>query len=373
MVTKSIEPGIKQAVCLSGMVRYRVRIKGSFGKWLPCKHFERLVDAKQYKARLLVGKNQGSHSNRLCFSKKSCAEYFVQWFAECRGGIKQSWKEDQSHLVNKFILPVLGNIPLNSVAPRDIGDTIEYARSKKLASQTLRHIYNIIRKAFQDAVEHFEYLQSNPALHRYRPSVPRITRQSLTPEQSSKLLDQANGHWLKPALMLGLLGGLRVSEIQALRWTEVDLDRSIIIIKAAYDRRAKAIQPFPKQKNWGQSVIPLPLHQFLVQFRIGKADDEFVVVGQKGSLLNYNVFSKHLKILCKSANLPILTIHELRHSCTEIWARNGASTLDCGRQLNHKNSATTERYMHRNDHRLISIGSTFELPNYAKAKLTLVT
>jgi site-specific recombinase XerD len=83
-------------------------------------------------------------------------------------------------------------------------------------------------------------------------------------------------------------------------------------------------------------------------------------------MLSYQTLYKGLKALCRTAGLPEVSPHELRHSCTELWVHNGASKEDCGRQLNQSNASTTERYMHRTTDRLEAIGANFTLPGFGE-------
>ncbi len=59
--------------------------------------------------------------------------------------------------------------------------------------------------------------------------------------------------------------------------------------------------------------------------------------------------------MCDEANVKRVSPHGLRHSCTEIWIRKGATLEDIRRLLGHKSVETTRRYIHRTDERLIEL------------------
>ncbi len=69
-----------------------------------------------------------------------------------------------------------------------------------------------------------------------------------------------------------------------------------------------------------------------------------------------------LKSFCVSVGLTPVTLHELRHSCTELWMDNGANIEDIRRLLNHKSSQTTARYIHRSDNRIRDIADQLDFP-----------
>src|SRR5262249_28648254 len=118
-------------------------------------------------------------------------------------------------------------------------------------------------------------------------------------------------------------------------------------------------QPYTKQKDWGFFPMPELLKEYLQQFR---QDEGFVCPGSRGGMLSYTTFYEGLERLCMDAGLPVITPHELRHTATEMYVENGASETDVQRLLNHKNSSTTKRYMHRTDERLMRISTRVGKP-----------
>ncbi len=147
--------------------------------------------------------------------------------------------------------------------------------------------------------------------------------------------------------------GLRLSEVQALQWKNIDFEKNQILICAAFKRAENEIKPYPKQKNW--LIVPMPalLVSYLknkMRFALG-----FAAPAKMGGMLDYSKFYRGLKKLCRDAGVDHVTPHELRHSCTEIWFRHGATLEDIRRLLGHKSVETTRRYVHRTDDRLIKL------------------
>jgi integrase len=163
--------------------------------------------------------------------------------------------------------------------------------------------------------------------------------------------------WLGPPIWLGLYAGLRVSEVQALRWHAVDFQNDVIRIVASYNRKEKRLQDHPKQKNHGRVPMTPALRKFLMELKLRSCGCEWVAPNSQGGMLEYSSFSRALKLACKSEGLHQLTTHELRHSCTELWIEAGASTEDIRRLLNQKSLSATERYIHRTDERLNHIAT----------------
>ena len=81
----------------------------------------------------------------------------------------------------------------------------------------------------------------------------------------------------------------------------------------------------------------------------------FVAPAFMGGMLEQKKFHNGLKKFCMEAGVKRISPHGLRHSCTEIWMKNGATVEDIRRLLGHKSVETTLRYVHRTDDRLIKL------------------
>lgn len=108
--------------------------------------------------------------------------------------------------------------------------------------------------------------------------------------------------------------------------------------------------------------MPPQLRDYLMEVARKRPASGFVVRGQKSDHLNYDRFLKFLTKTCKQIGIPVVTAHELRHSCTELYIEMGASAEDIRRLLNHSSVDFTRRYIHRTDKRLSKIAATVEGP-----------
>lgn len=336
-----------------GQATYLVRVRDVHGRWYPAQSFDRKVDAQAHERALLTQRDQGADSQ--IDRDLTVASYYERWSRECRGQVSVGWKITQDQMARDYALPHLAHRILSEVRPHDIGWALERVAQTGLSPQTVKHVYSLLHKIFEDAVEHYGILARNPVLRRYRPRVPLRERNFLSPAQSWKLLDHVRSHYLGPAIWLQTLAGLRPSEVQALTWGAVDFDREQILIRASFNNKEDRIQAHPKQDDWGTAPIPPALRRFLWERR--GEESEFVAQSSKCSMLPYETYLRALKSVCLEAGVPHVTPHELRHSCTEIYVQAGASAEDIRRLLNQSSLSATARYMHRTDERLLGIAA----------------
>ena len=223
--------------------------------------------------------------------------------------------------------------------------------------------YPLLHKLFFDAVDHFEFIHKNPVKKKFKPTIPQKERSFLEPDEVWRLLFACDQHFVGAAIWVMALTGLRVGEALALQWGSVDLIRKQIVIKAAWNKKIREMQPYPKGRKWGRVPMPEPLIELLANDSRKSLPHEFVCRSVEGGFLHYESVRKHLKLLCQRANVPVITPHELRHSATELYFSQSANLEDVRRLLNHQSLTAIAPYIHRTDHRLQGIAEQIQAPS----------
>ena len=78
----------------------------------------------------------------------------------------------------------------------------------------------------------------------------------------------------------------------------------------------------------------------------GKDPDQPIFVNQGQKIFNSTVNGR-LATLCKHANIPVISIHGLRHTHASLLLFQGVSVLSVSQRLGHANVTTTqETYLH---------------------------
>lgn len=177
----------------------------------------------------------------------------------------------------------------------------------------------------------------NPAHGIDKPKV-RHRERFLTAEEMKRLgtaLDAEEARSSSPyaaaAIRLLLLTGARRSEILALEWRWVDLERNSLFL--------------PDSKT-GAKVIHLNAAAALLLGALPKVtDNPFVFPGDR-TRQHLAGIDKIWSRVRTAAELPDVRLHDLRHSAASIAAAQGASLLFIGKVLGHRQATTTERYSH---------------------------
>ena len=133
------------------------------------------------------------------------------------------------------------------------------------------------------------------------------------------------------AIRLLLLTGCRKSEILALQWRHVDLERGFLWLPDSKTGK-RAVPLGPSAMDF---IGELPRHY----------ENPYVLPG-RGNKAHFKSLAKPWQRICEAAGLEDLRIHDLRHSFASVGAGEGISLTILGKLLGHKNATTTARYSH---------------------------
>jgi integrase len=176
----------------------------------------------------------------------------------------------------------------------------------------------------------------NPAADVSRfPEKPR--KRYLKPEEMARFrecLKTEKHQDLKDFLTLAITTGARRGDILSARWSDIEWEQRIWQV------------PFPKN-NESYNVQLLPEALGVLKRRYSEAVDGekhvFPSYGAQGIVTDlrdpWNAFRKRSKLMD-------IHVHDLRHSCASYMAMSGASLMEIGDALGHRNLNSTKRYSH---------------------------
>lgn len=339
-----------------GSITYQVKLRDSVGKWFQTPGFKNYDEALKEEARLYELRRKGARAFSDDAKTVTLNEFWDVWSLENRSDVSDGWKISQNQMYRDYVKPILGDFKMIDIRAPEIGRALNRAKDMGLGDQTRKHIYSLLRKMFNDAVEYYEMIAASPVKPKFhRPKISERKRDFLMPKQAWRLLEVAKDDYLGPAVWLQVLAGLRPSEVQALQGKSLLFELNQILICAAYNNKTRKLQDYPKQEEWDYSPMPPQLKTYLLSLK--RRPDEFVATGPNGGMLSYQTYLPSLRRLCRRAGVPVVTPHELRHTCTEIYVQAGASAEDIRRLLNQHSLTATKAYIHRTDERLSNIAS----------------
>jgi integrase len=190
-----------------------------------------------------------------------------------------------------------------------------------------------------------EMLDTNPCAKVQKIREHRRER-AITTDEAQRLwnvIDEAQAAWLiapnyADIIRLIMLTGARRNEITELNWSEVDLERSRLILPPARTKMGS--------QNKSRTII-LSEHARTILEELPRIGP-YVFTSQISGKPLVGVNKAWLRVR-ELAALTDVRLHDLRHSFATFAVEDGASLYLVGRALGHANASSTERYAHPGD------------------------
>jgi integrase len=210
------------------IIRYRVRAAG--GNW---KHRSETVycDSKKVARTMLA-----ERISECSFTRSGSAEMTVRDFVERiwkpyldRKGVKPSTRQGYESLLNRHVLPAIGELTLQEVAPLHVEDFVQQKLRGGMTAKSVRNLVNMVSGIFSLAQED-DLISRSPIRKRHKPSVQRAQKTAWSSEELAKIIAEAPSRHTALFACLALTGA-RIGEVLALKWKAVDFHRHVLRIE----------------------------------------------------------------------------------------------------------------------------------------------
>jgi integrase len=261
--------------------------------------------------------------------------------------------------VERHLVPALGSLKLQKLTPEHVQRLVNGLATKGLSPATIRYVRAVLRVALNEAMRYGHVTRNVATLVR----LPRATRHEcrvLSVDDAKALLEASKSSRLDALYTVGLAVGLRIGEALGLRWEDLDLERKTLRVSQALqrvNRETRFVQP-----KSDRSRLALPLPDFAVnalrsyrasqnkeRLAIGPdwVDQGLVFTTPIGTPLDYSNVRKDFRKVLKEAGLPMMRLHDLRHTCASLLLAQGVNPRVVMATLGHSQiSLTLDTYSH---------------------------
>lgn len=245
-------------------------------------------------------------------------------------------------IVQSQLLPAFGDRPLELISTAEIERwlaSLGGAASSRAKALVLLH--GIFRRG-----KTVWGLASNPAAEVEKPPLSRTGEiQVFSPEEVWALVRAASSQQDAAIYVTAAFTGLRLGELIALCWRDVDFAGSVLRVRASY-----AAGALTSPKSGKVRAVPMAPDVASALAKLGQRElwvdpDDLVFPGETGGYLDGSALRRRYKAALAAAGLRPLRFHDLRHTFgTRMIAK--ADIRRVQEWMGHADIQTTMRYLH---------------------------
>lgn len=257
------------------------------------------------------------------------------------------------------LIPFFGSQPISSIRIEDV-QRFKAEVQKQLEPQSIKCCLQLLRQLLSYAVD-WGYARENVAAKVKVPRIPQQEMGYLTADEVRLFLSKAPTHMYYTLFLTAITTGMRISEIVAIKWQNVDWNSSRYYVRESYSYvpKVKGLKP-PKTEGSYASVDLSPaciealrIHrsqQAEARLSVGpnRRDNDLVFPNPTGGVLDPStVIRRYFHRMLEDAGLRRLRFHDLRHTTATLLLSQGEPIKYVQRQLRHSSAQTTlDRYAH---------------------------
>ncbi|MDR3263893.1 MAG: site-specific integrase [Clostridiales bacterium] len=287
-------------------------------------------------------------------------EFLDMWLENViKGNVRISTHTAYKGYIENHIKRLLYNEQIKEISIEKIQKFIGQLGSeeKALSPKTIRSIFIMLKTALQCAVD-YEYIIKNPCVKVRLPKLKEKEINVFTHDEQRKLetaiLNSCDRRHI--GVLLCLYTGLRIGELCALKWEDINLKEKTLTVRNSLNRvsndnnnesKTQILQEEPKTKK-SKRIIPLP--EFICEILCKQKKDsksQHVISMKSGKPVEPRAMQTIYKKLLKIADIAEHNFHVLRHTFATRAIELGADVKTISEMLGHSNSMITiNLYVH---------------------------
>jgi integrase len=310
---------------------------------------------------------------------RELAHAYLVWLETVRGAKPSTIRSHQSDLAEPgtphkrgqgvtagHIMAALGDRPAAAVTPKEVEQLLQTIAASGVRPRTVNRAREIVCAAFNLGMKSTTYsLPTNPALGTDRRRVPAPgVLLFYSPEEIEALARSVAAGFHRPDVSVGgelelfedrrdaeavrvaAYSGLRLGELLALRWRDVDWTGAALTISRSLSSGVEGTT-----KSGHVRRVPMADQAAAALERLSQrvdfvSRDDYVFCNALGRPLDGSALRRRYKRARDAAGLRPLRWHDLRHTFGSLLVAGGVDLVSVKDAMGHSQLGTTSRYLH---------------------------
>lgn len=297
---------------------------------------------------------------------------FRKWLEDKRYSWKSSTYACYLQLIERQLIPAIGNLQVHNCNSMVINQLIEEKRKNQKCSESyIRDMTNLILQVLR-------HMKQNYGIDIIIPTgISRkeiYTEKKLPDRGTMARLEQYLTQHAQDSTCLGILlccyTGLRIGELCALQWKDINCESGLLHIRKTMQRVtdyengkpvSKIMVTPPKTKRSVRDIPISPaIYDLLNQYR--EEDEQYLIMGSKTHYAEPRTVQYRFQSILKQCRIETFNFHMLRHVFATRCIILGFDINSLSELLGHSSvQVTMSRYVHSSNERKRSLMEQFQL------------
>lgn len=290
-------------------------------------------------------------------TQKRLSEITELWKLDKKQYVKKSSFSAYTLLIENHLLPTFGE--QYEIEEADVQKFVLQKLEAGLSHKTIKDILIVLKMVLKFGAKN-KWLSYTPFDIQFPTERDKQNLEVLSRADQKKIMNYIQEHFTFKNLgvYICLSAGIRIGEVCALTWEDIDTDNGVISINRTIQRiyviengvrKTELILDTPKTKN---SIREIPISKDLL--RILKpfkkiVNSTFFVLTNDAKPTEPRTYRSYYKKLMSELNMPELKFHGLRHSFATRCIESNCDYKTVSVLLGHSNISTTlNLYVHPN-------------------------
>lgn len=277
-------------------------------------------------------------------------EYSKKWLqGYVKLNLRESTMDEYEGILKNHVLPVFKAQKLDAISRGEVRDFL-LSKYNDLSVKRVMLIKHVLSGVFNYALDE-ELIDINPTSGITKRLIPKnggkkrtIGKEEVfTKEELDLFLDTCETHFAKyyAFFLMAARTGMRLGELLALKWDDIDFNSSYIWVKRSY-RRGRYTRPKngKTRKSDMSNQLAETLQAYLTRqkreaLKHGSGEVPELVFNRLGEAIEQNYIRRVYKRILKKAKLRYIKFHGFRHTfCTHLLSE-GVSPYYVSQQVGH--------------------------------------